>query len=329
VRVPLAGHHHDRAMTRSRCTLLLVSSVVDDLEALIRADLLDRLPPETAGELVGMGTADLVIVYLNWRGRFVAPVPRRVHWAPELVASTGYSTHRDVVNELAARLAAGDDVAPHLSRDVAVAHTSQPDGSRPRRRRDLDGLVAEWGIHHLHLSLDLEPDGFVSRTDDLLFVALQPADAYLIGVFPHGGAWTRRALAETCVRNWPEAGLFHEVRGVVGLAGGSDEADRPALRAAGVTTLLEIDGRVWVPQGQSTAGTPLAAARHAGVLMHVLRELRDRVAVDSQELTTRIRARGGDPAGRAPTWEAAAEDGWHGLRESDTGVFVPWVRVQG
>lgn len=114
--------------------------MVDDLEALIRADLLARLRPHTAGELAGMGTADLVIVYLNWRGRFVVPVPRRVHRAVELITSTGYTAHRGIVDDLAARLAAGDDVAPHLSRDVAIAHTTQSGSGRLRGRRDLDGL---------------------------------------------------------------------------------------------------------------------------------------------------------------------------------------------
>lgn len=101
------------------------------------------------------------------------------------------------------------------------------------------------------------------------------------------------------------------------------------LREAGIATMLEIDGRVWAPLGQSTAGTPLVAAQHAGWLVHALRELRNRVGDNSQELRARIRERGGDLAGRAPTWAAVVEDGWHGLRETNTGVFVPWVLVHG
>jgi hypothetical protein len=62
--------------------------VVDDLEELIRADLLGRLPP----------------------------VPRRVHMAPELTRSSAYAAHRHVVDEIAAQIAMGYDITPHLSR---------------------------------------------------------------------------------------------------------------------------------------------------------------------------------------------------------------------
>ncbi len=301
--------------------------VVDDLEELIRVDLLGRLPlGSSMGELAGMSLSRLVIVYLNWRGRYVPPVPRRVHMAPELVRSSAYAAYRHVVDEIAARIAMGYDVTPHLSHNVAVAHTSPSDAGR---RKDLDRLIADWGIHHLHLSLDVQKDEFVSRTGDLLFVALQPTEAYLIGVFPHRGAWTRSDLAETCVRNWPQSGLFHEMAGAVGLTQEFDEADRAKLRAAGITTLMEIDGRVWMPPGQTIAGTPTTATRRANALMHDLRELREQLARDSPKLTALIRVEGGDLTGKIPRWEAGSERGWYGLRESNTGVFAPMIRIDG
>ncbi len=284
--------------------------VVDDLEELIRVDLLGRLPRgSSTGELAGVSLARLVIVYLNWRGRYVPPVPRRVHMAPELIRSFAYAAHRHVVDEIAALIVMGYDVTPHLSYNVAVAHTSPSDAGR---RKDLDRLIADWGIHHLHLSLDVQKDGFVSRTGDLLFVALQPTEAYILGVFPHRGAWTRSDLAETCVRNWPRSGLFHEMAGAVGLTQEFNEADRAKLRAAGITTLWEIDGRVWIPPGRTLAGTPTTATRHANALMHALRELREQLARDSPELTDPIRAQGGDLTGKIPRREAAAEHGWYG-----------------
>ncbi len=73
-------------------------------------------------------------MHLNWRGRYVAPVPRRVHMAPELIRSFAYAAHRHVVDEIAARIAMGYDVTPQLSQSVAVAHTSPSDAGR---RQDL------------------------------------------------------------------------------------------------------------------------------------------------------------------------------------------------
>ncbi len=46
--------------------------------------------------------------------------------------------------------------------------------SKNQRRSDLVLLMAEWGIHHLHLSTVMEADGFVRRTKDLLFAFFSP-----------------------------------------------------------------------------------------------------------------------------------------------------------
>lgn len=192
-----------------------VGDVVDDLEALIRADILYRLPEGPTGELVGMGTADLVVVYPTGAVGS-SPVPRRVHRARELVASAAYATHREVVDKLANRIAVGDDVTPHLSRNVAVACTQQSGG---RTRPDLDRLLAEWGLHHLHPLARLDPDGFVRRSDDLLFLAIQPADAYLIAVLPHG-AWTSLTLAETACGTDRRRGSFTSCAASLGLLAG-------------------------------------------------------------------------------------------------------------
>ena len=56
------------------------------------------------------------------------------------------------------KIEAGDRLAPNLSRAVKLAHD-------PKGRRDKDRLIADWGLHHLHLSGTVEADGFVQRDD--------------------------------------------------------------------------------------------------------------------------------------------------------------------
>lgn len=69
---------------------------------------------------------------------------------------------------------------------------------RPSRcltgREDRDLMVADWGIHHLHLSSEIDSDGFVKRGGDLLFAAFGADDAYLIGIYQHLTDWARKEV---------------------------------------------------------------------------------------------------------------------------------------
>jgi hypothetical protein len=298
-----------------------VAQVVDELEELIRRYLLDELGPDPSGELFDAELASVVITYLNWRTRFIARRARNVHLASELVASTKYAENRAAVDEMERKIRTGEDLRAHLSRSVATAYI--PRASRPskaHRRADLDLLVAEWGVHHLHLSTTVDAtDGFVTRSKDLLFGHFAEHDAYLIGIFSHG-AWAAKEIARICVRNWPAAEIFYEARGVVGLAQPDvDDGARLDLRNAGATSLLEIDGKVYMPRGQSTAGTPIHATQFSNHLMHELRRLRKALTSEPAKLVSDV---GGDLAGHPPEWEAVRLDDTFAVRERATQVMV-------
>ena len=61
----------------------------------VRTYVLREMPPDPSGELAEMGLSDLLILYGNWRGRYVAAWPRRVHESRELRASPKYLEHSD------------------------------------------------------------------------------------------------------------------------------------------------------------------------------------------------------------------------------------------
>ena len=50
----------------------------------------------------------------------------------------------------------GESLAPYRSKSITSA-------------RFRDGLLDCWGIHHFHLGTDVTKEGFIERTDDLLF----------------------------------------------------------------------------------------------------------------------------------------------------------------
>ena len=65
-----------------------------------------------------------------------------------------------------------------------------------------DDMLSHWGIQHLHFGIATEHDGFVKRTDELLFIYFSIETAYVIGVFDHD-SWNNPEIIELMHRNWP------------------------------------------------------------------------------------------------------------------------------
>lgn len=166
-------------------------------------------------------------------------------------------------------------------------------------------MLAERGLHHLHLGAD-EGSRFVARTTELLFVAFRDDDAYLVGALPHG-AWARREVLERMVRNWPDAELLMQARGVIGLEQDYSDADRLKLMLGGVSTAIEIDGSVYMGLGQTTAGTPMQVTMRVNALMWELTYLRE------HGVAARVQNRGANPS---LYWTPAVRDEHCGLLSS-------------
>lgn len=210
--------------------------------------------------------------YATWKSRVPAARPRRVHISPELLANPERLAYGDGLAAVVREVGAGDDLRPRMS--TAIEHAYEcfvPPllaRRRPRERR-VDRLLADWGLHHLHLGHEphrKRPE-FVRRFPHVLFVAFKTNDAYLVDVAAHesdGANWSALTTLEVIVRNWPDAGIMLASNFATGLVGGnrSDE-DRQKLRRAGLSTgAVEIDGRVWSAGGQGLTGVPMRVAQH-------------------------------------------------------------------
>jgi hypothetical protein len=257
------------AMTTSQHPL------VDALEREIREHVFHEMPSDPSGELRQMQLADLLIVFGTWRSRLIPARPRTVHVSEELNGAVPQE-HQAAFDAIIKKIRGGDDLTSHLSAQVSTAYvpTAEARKIKKHRLRDRDLLIADWGIHHLHLGTALRSDGFTERTRDLLFAFFANNDAYLINIYRHGD-WALKAIAEICVSNWPHAGIFTLLPGLTGLSQQYKEEDRLPLRNAGVAQLLEIGGNVYRSRMQTTAGTPLKATLRANDVHWKLQDLRD------------------------------------------------------
>jgi hypothetical protein len=261
-----------------------MENLVERLEKCLRRHALAELPSENGQkrELEKLELRDLLTVYGNWRFRCPSPRPRRVHISRELKTEKAAGEAPEALKALIQRIDHGENLKPFLSRSVKIA-IERRKGTPHHLRKDLDLLLAEWGIHHLHLSASIQGDGFAKRTRDLLFVVFRPDDAYLIGVFPHG-SWSKRAIAERAVRNWPEAELFFRSRYAIGLTQEWDESESVALRKAGINQAMMIDGHVYSPMGQMGDGSAMAVSRRVMHLIWQLKEWRSNGADRLQQI---------------------------------------------
>lgn len=236
--------------------------LVNELEAVVRRHLLDALPDDPTGALEEERLWDLLVIYATWQGRFVAQRPRAVHISSELAATEEAQGGR--LDPIVSRIEGGDDLTPYLSTRVHTAYEPQATRNSTRHLRgDRDLLLADWGLHHLHLR--------PTRSSRLVFARFAPDDAYLIGLYEHGD-WALLDVLERLIRNWPDDNLLDHAEYVTGLTQCYSDADRLQLRNAGVNVGVEIDGRVYMTHGQSLDGAPMQHAISANNFMWTMEE---------------------------------------------------------
>lgn len=196
---------------------------------------------------------DLSEPLLRWADftmRYIAPVRRQILVSKKfplaLPPEPEVGLHR--IEQL---LIWGDDVNPYQSRTLTQFNDTS--GSKSQKRTD--GLWADWGIHHLHLPLKAVAPGqtYSDRSGWLLFLMVYSNVALFIDVKEHSeeNLFSLRELVETYIRNWPDDAERYRLKGALGLAWDKTptDAEHRKLRDLGVSTMLDVDGKVYVGPG--------------------------------------------------------------------------------
>lgn len=300
-----------------------------DLKESARQYVLNSLPANPAdAELIaylnGLDAHQLLIVYRNWMSRNVQQRRRTVEVSQTLSAKLLSSPHKPAVDAIIADIQNGELLKKYLSRGVAIAAQIPRADAKFQRRRDLDLMLTSWQMHHMHLGQGVDPDGFVTRTGDLLFVVFRPDVAYLVDIMPHG-SWSSDRLLEIVVRELPNSGAAVIMQGVKGLARQDSETEAQRLRNAAINSPREIGGRVVMPTGMmSMAGTSIQSIRAADDAIGKLEAFEANWADNSEGMRQFIREHGGEiDADPEFVFHITNEYG-AGLLELKSGTFVPF-----
>ncbi|MFG1479976.1 hypothetical protein V5F53_15155 [Xanthobacter sp. V4C-4] len=281
----------------------------------------DRNDAETISYLSRLDASLLLAVYHNWLNRLVRPQPRQVLQSQAFIRNPVVLARQADINGIVVDVERGFDLTKYLSRGVKIGAQSPAQ----KRRQDLDLMLNQWGIHHLHLSSEVESDGFVKRDGPVIFAMFRTDKAFFIDVMGHGD-WTRDHVLETLVDEWPNEGLIHQLRGAEGLSRTISESDRAVLRKKHANAAFEYKGKVYMPDGLlSSAGTSVDSIREADRVVIAIEDFERRAAVDSNWLP-RIFAANGITYPTEPKFAFTVGDEGVAVLEESTGAIIPLLR---
>lgn len=169
-------------------------------------------------------------MYLNVLHRQIAVRPRNVMRAKELIEqSVDVELALERISEASKQ---GADLNPFLSHRLSDAEFN-------------DGLLSDWGIHHLHLSPTMkgrgDPFGGL-----LLFLHVSDELLHFIAILDHR-SFSKKQLLDTVESNWPVILDAHRRKGVT--ANELTDQQRANLRAKGGLSLPSVGGHVVAPPG--------------------------------------------------------------------------------
>lgn len=223
--------------------MLVQMNLAEDLDDLITAELIEfGFKPSQRDT-----TLHRYCLWYEYHDRRISMVPHRIEVSKELKANPKYIEHKAVIAEITGRLRRGQDVTPYLTTGVTRL-----------AKQGRDYLLLHWGILHLHLNLisTIDSKGFVTRSDDLLFIRVQKDTAHLIDIQPHNrpSPFEEKKLLEIADRNWPY--LHMHIKGLYGERILNPDQIR-AVRRANIIHPETVNGRMVMPTfGVTSAGSP-------------------------------------------------------------------------
>ena len=213
--------------------------------------------------------------YLEMLNRRIVPVPREVLFSEEIRDSLGKLTRETRVKQREKATEAWEAV--FFIRDLLTEGqnlncflSERVDSATGKRSRD--GLLWDFGMHHFHLSKEVEASGFVKRSDYLLFAIITQKSAYFVDVRPHNDpqslGWVRQELLNIVHSNWPELIESNVLRGVTGNV--ITDEEKKELRRKNTNHVADLGGSAVAPFGGGTMGdgSSLACRWLAQKLLH-------------------------------------------------------------
>lgn len=216
--------------------------------------------------------------WLGFRLRAIEPRKREIIYSrafPRVLPAQAVPA----LEEIKRRIRVGDDISGYQS-DKAYKN----DVSNRRKKYRTDLMWANWGIHHLHLSLLEMPDelGFKPRADYLLFCIFDDETVVFLDVRAHREAYVfcNTEIVKNLIETCPDYAARFELIGLLPSRESYSAEETKTLWRVGMSTPIEVNGKVYMGTGGgiTNAATPLRVMHCASEVKRCVRNLAEAVA---------------------------------------------------
>lgn len=230
--------------------------------------------------------------WLDFRLRMIEPRKRVIAYSrdfPRVLPAQAIPA----LEEIKRRIRVGEDIGSYQSARL-LAH----DVSGKKKKNRTDFMWANWGIHHLHLSLIDTPgsSGFKPRADYLLFCVFDNETAAFLDIRRHDetDVFSNPDIVENLIKTFPDYAAQFELNGVLPGNERYSSAELKRLWRAGISTPMEVNGKVYMGPGGgvSTAATSTRATGIAIRIRALVRELADAVMAPDGSIQEHVRSLG-------------------------------------
>ncbi|MCP2090034.1 UNVERIFIED_ORG: hypothetical protein J2Y81_006121 [Paraburkholderia sediminicola] len=186
--------------------------------------------------------------WMDYRLRHINPQPREVQKSNRFPIGGLPSDVREALCLIEARFSNGDEVNPYLSKGIL-----NNDVANLKQQNRTDGLWADWGIHHFHLTTEPLAVGqrFSKRSGWLLFAKVYDDAVAFIDVRDHNEdfLWTQADLLKTFISSWPEQAEPFRISTMKVEPREQTPETLQTLRSAGVFVPIEHEGNFYFGPG--------------------------------------------------------------------------------
>lgn len=239
--------------------------------------------------------------YIEMLNRRITPIRRDVHFSEEIHESLGKLTHEKEENKREEATEAWKAVffIRHLLTKGQNVNCFLSTGCKHATgRRSKDGLLWDFGMHHFHLSTEVEKTGFVKRSAYLLFAIFTEENAYFVDVRRHPKpgdlGWVRQDLLRIVHSNWPQLLEPKVLRGVNAPA--LTDAEKQELRNNNISinnaTLIGDNAVAPIGGGVTKAGTSVVCQFLADKCLYEVRRHQSYLETQPAEVRSALQDKG-------------------------------------